>query len=98
VRPVERCVPGVGQQLGTNASREGDPDSEEEARGGTMIPSLPKSAVAAFLLALLIAAMLTPNVRRFAEAHGWLDQPKDSRRVHRRAVPRVGGLAVVAAF
>jgi UDP-GlcNAc:undecaprenyl-phosphate GlcNAc-1-phosphate transferase len=47
---------------------------------------------------VLIAALLTPNLRRFAEAHGLLDEPKDSRRVHRRAVPRVGGLAVVAAF
>src|ERR1700716_3532500 len=63
-----------------------------------MISSLPKTAVAAFVLALVIAALLTPNLRRFAEARGLLDQPKDSRRVHRRAVPRIGGLAVVAAF
>src|SRR5205085_990194 len=63
-----------------------------------MIPSLPKSSVASFLLALLIAALLTPNLRRFAEAHGLLDKPNDSRRVHRRAVPRIGGLAVIAAF
>src|SRR2546421_12464368 len=63
-----------------------------------MIPSLPKTAITAFALALVIAALLTPNLRRFAEAHGLLDQPKDSRRVHRRAVPRIGGLAVVAAF
>ena len=63
-----------------------------------MIPSLPKTAVTAFVLALVIAALLTPNLRRFAEAHGFLDEPKDSRRIHRRAVPRIGGLAVVAAF
>src|SRR5438874_419385 len=63
-----------------------------------MIPSLPKTAVTAFVLALVIAALLTPNLRRFAEAHGLLDEPKDSRRIHRRAVPRIGGLAVVAAF
>src|SRR6267143_4776767 len=63
-----------------------------------MIPSIPKTAVTAFVLALVIAALLTPNLRRFAEARGLLDQPKDSRRVHRRAVPRIGGLAVVAAF
>src|SRR2546421_6849059 len=63
-----------------------------------MIPSLPKTAITAFALALVIAALLTPNLRRFAEAHGLLDQPNDSRRVHRRAVPRIGGLAVVAAF
>src|SRR5437868_4922951 len=63
-----------------------------------MIPSLPKSSVASFLLALLVAALLTPKLRRFAEAKGLLDHPNDSRRVHRRAVPRIGGLAVVAAF
>jgi UDP-GlcNAc:undecaprenyl-phosphate GlcNAc-1-phosphate transferase len=63
-----------------------------------LIPSLPKTAVAAFLLALVIAALLTPNLRRFAEARGLLDQPNDSRRVHRRAVPRIGGVAIVAAF
>ncbi len=33
-----------------------------------MIPSLQKAAIAAFVLALLIAALLTPNLRRFAEA------------------------------
>src|SRR5713101_7996733 len=63
-----------------------------------MIPSLLKTSVAAFILALMIAALLTPNLRRFAEARGLLDQPKDSRRMHRRAVPRIGGLGVVAAF
>src|SRR3982751_1303312 len=63
-----------------------------------MIPSLSKTAVAAFTLALVIAALLTPNLRRFAEAHGLLDQPRDSRRLHRRAIPRIGGVAVVAAF
>src|SRR2546423_13869392 len=63
-----------------------------------MIPSLPKTPLTAFVLALVVAALLTPNLRRFAEAKGLLDQPNDSRRVHRRAVPRIGGLAVVAAF
>jgi len=63
-----------------------------------MIPSLVKTSVAAFILALVIAALLTPNLRRFAEARGLLDEPKDSRRMHRRAVPRIGGLSIIAAF
>ena len=63
-----------------------------------MNPSLQKTAVAAFVLALLVAALLTPNLRRFAEARGLLDQPNDSRRMHRRGIPRIGGLAVIAAF
>jgi UDP-GlcNAc:undecaprenyl-phosphate GlcNAc-1-phosphate transferase len=64
-----------------------------------MIPPPPsKSAVAAFVLALIIAALLTPDLRQFAERHGLLDQPDDSRKIHRRGIPRIGGLAIAAAF
>ncbi|HEV2765469.1 MAG TPA: MraY family glycosyltransferase, partial [Pyrinomonadaceae bacterium] len=38
--------------------------------------------------------VLTPTVRRLAEHFGWLDVPTDARRLHRRAVPRVGGVAI----
>src|SRR5207253_1002882 len=31
------------------------------------------------------------------ERRGWLDVPKDERRVHRKAVPRLGGVAIFAA-
>jgi hypothetical protein len=40
-----------------------------------MIPPAPsKTAVAAFVLALIIAALLTPDLRQLAERHGPLDQ------------------------
>jgi UDP-GlcNAc:undecaprenyl-phosphate GlcNAc-1-phosphate transferase len=54
--------------------------------------------VAAFVLALIIAALLTPALRQFAERHGLLDQPDESRKIHRRGIPRIGGLAIAAAF
>lgn len=63
-----------------------------------MIRQLPKTAVAAFILAMLLAGLLTPHLRRFAEAHGLLDHPNGSRRIHGRAIPRIGGVAIVAAF
>ncbi|HEX2676393.1 MAG TPA: MraY family glycosyltransferase [Polyangiales bacterium] len=55
------------------------------------------SAVSVFALALLIAISLTPLVRRFALAVGAVDTP-GGRRVHAAAIPRLGGIAIVAAF
>ncbi|MCA1594267.1 MAG: undecaprenyl/decaprenyl-phosphate alpha-N-acetylglucosaminyl 1-phosphate transferase [Acidobacteria bacterium] len=43
-----------------------------------------------------MALALTPLVRRVCERLGWLDSPGDVRRVHREAVPRLGGVAVFA--
>ena len=40
--------------------------------------------------------MLTPLVRRTCERFGWLDHPGDGRHAHRKAVPRLGGVAVFA--
>ncbi|MGF1508246.1 MAG: glycosyltransferase family 4 protein [Myxococcota bacterium] len=56
------------------------------------------SYLAAFLLALLVSLGLTPLVIRVAFRLGWLDVPTDSRKVHKRPIPRVGGIAVVIAF
>jgi UDP-GlcNAc:undecaprenyl-phosphate GlcNAc-1-phosphate transferase len=63
-----------------------------------VIPPPPKTAVAAFILALLMAGLLTPNLRRFAESRGLLDHPNDSRKVHLRGIPRIGGIGIIAAF
>jgi UDP-GlcNAc:undecaprenyl-phosphate GlcNAc-1-phosphate transferase len=51
---------------------------------------------ALFLLATFASVTLTPLVRRACERVGWLDVPGDGRRVHGRAVPRLGGVAVFA--
>ena len=52
------------------------------------------SAVVAFL----VAYMLTPPVKQFAEHVGAIDVPKDGRRVHDHPIPRMGGLAIFIGF
>jgi UDP-GlcNAc:undecaprenyl-phosphate GlcNAc-1-phosphate transferase len=53
---------------------------------------------ALFLTATFVSVTLTPLVRRACERLGWLDAPaRDGRQIHRRAVPRLGGVAVCAA-
>jgi UDP-GlcNAc:undecaprenyl-phosphate GlcNAc-1-phosphate transferase len=49
-----------------------------------------------FLISLCSSLALTPCVRRVCERRGWLDVPRDERRVHHRATPRLGGVAVAA--
>lgn len=52
----------------------------------------------AFGLALIISLALTPWVRRLAVRLGAVDQPVGGRKIHERPIPRLGGLAVAAAF
>src|SRR5437660_5672482 len=47
-----------------------------------------------FFMALLGSLAFTPMVRRLAVNRGWLDAPNDKRRIHRKAVPRLGGVAI----
>ena len=57
-----------------------------------------RTAVVAFILSMLCAAILTPLVRRLAHRFGALDHAVSSRKIHGRAVPRLGGIAIVIAF
>lgn len=50
-----------------------------------------------FAVALVVALVATPVVRHFAHRHGLLDHP-GGRKIHSRAVPRLGGVAMVIAF
>lgn len=52
--------------------------------------------VAAFIAALVASVAVTPSVIRLANRNGWYDQP-GGRRIHKRPVPRLGGIAVFAA-
>lgn len=57
----------------------------------------------AFIVGALVAAavasyLLTPVAIRMAVRSGAIDMPDAGRRVHRRPIPRGGGLAVVVAF
>jgi UDP-GlcNAc:undecaprenyl-phosphate GlcNAc-1-phosphate transferase len=52
----------------------------------------------AFFAALAAALAVTPAVRLLARRCGWLDAPDGVRKRHEAPLPRVGGLAVYAAF
>ena len=52
----------------------------------------------AFLVAALLAFVLTPPVKTLAGRIGAVDVPKDARRMHRMPIPRLGGLAIFLAF
>lgn len=54
--------------------------------------------VLAFILAMLVSYWLTPFVIRLAYKIGAIDVPKDNRRVHKKPIPRLGGLAIYAGF
>ena len=52
----------------------------------------------AFAVSLVIAFVMTPPVKSFAEKVGAMDIPKDERRVHDHPIPRMGGLAIFIGF
>lgn len=52
----------------------------------------------AFLLAFITAYVTTPYTIRLAKKVGALDIPKEKRKIHEGAMPRLGGLAVIAGF
>jgi UDP-GlcNAc:undecaprenyl-phosphate GlcNAc-1-phosphate transferase len=49
------------------------------------------------LLSFLLAYFLTPFIRRLAVGFGVVDQPK-KRKVHKKPIPRLGGVAIYLAF
>lgn len=52
--------------------------------------------LAAMVLAGLIAFTITPAVSVLAYRIGAIDVPRDNRRMHKKPVPRIGGLAIFA--
>lgn len=50
--------------------------------------------IASFLLSLA----LTPAAKKIAVRFGVMDIPKDARRMHKKPIPRMGGLAIYIAF
>ena len=51
-----------------------------------------------FLVAALVSFFMTPAVKKFAYIIGAVDVPRDSRRMHKKPVPRLGSLAIFAGF
>ena len=54
--------------------------------------------VFAFIVALIVAYATTPLTIRLAFKINALDVPKDSRRMHKKPTPRIGGIAIVYGF
>lgn len=52
----------------------------------------------AFLLAFITAYVITPYTIRLSKKIGALDVPIEKRKIHKNAIPRLGGLAVIAGF
>ena len=52
----------------------------------------------AVIAAAVISFALTPLVKWFAIKFGFVDIPKDERRMHNKPIPTIGGLAIFAAF
>jgi len=52
----------------------------------------------AFLLAFITAYVITPYTIRLSKKVGALDVPKDKRKIHKNAMPRLGGLAIISGF
>ena len=52
----------------------------------------------AFLLAFIVAFMTTPYTIKIAHKVGAVDVPKDERRMHKKAMPKFGGPAVILGF
>ncbi len=51
-----------------------------------------------FVVAFAFSFAATPIVYRFAFKIGAIDVPRDSRRMHKKPIPRLGGLAIIFGF
>ena len=49
-----------------------------------------------YLLAFVITLILVPFSIKLAHKTGAIDIPKDERRVHKKPIPRIGGVAIFA--
>ncbi len=51
-----------------------------------------------FLLAFIVAFMMTPYSIKIANRIGAIDVPKDERRMRKKAMPKLGGIAIIVGF
>lgn len=51
-----------------------------------------------FVTTFVLAALATPAVRSFARTMGIMDQPSKERKVHKKPIALLGGVAVIGAF
>ncbi|GAK51902.1 UDP-N-acetylmuramyl pentapeptide phosphotransferase/UDP-N-acetylglucosamine-1-phosphate [Candidatus Moduliflexus flocculans] len=57
-----------------------------------------RDAVQVFSFAFVISVILTPIIRRICRKRNLYDLPNDERRIHTIPIPRLGGIAIYAAF
>ena len=62
-------------------------------RGATCMPNY----ILAFCIAVAVALVITPGVILLAAKTGAMDAP-DARKVHKKPIPRIGGIGIYAAF
>ena len=48
-----------------------------------------------FAASLVVSAVMARLVRDVANAHGWATAPESARHMHQKAVPRLGGIAIL---
>lgn len=53
-----------------------------------------RTYIGIFVIATFSSLVLTPILRRLCQRFGILDEPRDDRRLHVRAMPRLGGIAI----
>jgi UDP-GlcNAc:undecaprenyl-phosphate GlcNAc-1-phosphate transferase len=51
-----------------------------------------------FFISFALSTLLTPAVRDAALHRGWVDKPDTSRKLHKKPIPRVGGVPIVFAY
>ena len=54
--------------------------------------------IEALAISIAVAALTTPLSIRIAHKLGVIDQPKDARRVHKKPIPRFGGMAIFLGY
>ncbi|MFL5417642.1 MAG: glycosyltransferase family 4 protein, partial [Myxococcales bacterium] len=57
-----------------------------------------RAAIAAFVVALVIAALVTPHLERFAKTRRIGDRPGGLQNLRDHSTPRIGGVAILIAF
>jgi UDP-GlcNAc:undecaprenyl-phosphate GlcNAc-1-phosphate transferase len=58
--------------------------------------STPLLALLTFVMGGVVSFAVSPAVRRFAHIIGAIDVPRDGRRIHKKPISRLGGLAIFA--
>ncbi|MFK7960045.1 MAG: glycosyltransferase family 4 protein [Phycisphaerales bacterium] len=71
-----------------------EPLSGDEARLGPV--ALLNGSAHVLVVAFVVTLICTPLARRLALARGVVDRPDEARKIHRRPIPYLGGLAVFA--